>query len=274
MLYQLQAITLAVIPNLKRMKKVLVFATLVLVAAACSPRLNTAADVASATYTVSYGMCQGYCTTAITAQPESVLVERTARDGQAQPPQRDVQPITEAQWKELVALLDVPAFNKLDSVTGCPGCADGGIATLTLRGKGASLKTIRFEEENPPAAVAPFVQKLKTMVPNKDTTAGGPSAYPPKKEMQTVKYDVHQQSGTVKNYVCSRGCYQYIILWENKRLYDANMPEAFKQDGAQIIFSANYTGTKTMIKKPGATDVPEPDFEAENIRITGIEARN
>ena len=93
-----------------------------------------------------------------------------------------------------------------------------------------------------------------------------------------AQYDFNNQSAIIRNYVCSRGCYQFVIettvKGKKEKLYEANLGEAYKKDGLEIIFSGNYSSGKTEIKKPAPNDVPVRDFDATNITVKEIKAKN
>jgi hypothetical protein len=84
------------------------------------------------------------------------------------------------------------------------------------------------------------------------------------------------QKGTIHLYVCTRGCYQYVLETElGSKLYKLSpdvLDDAFKKDKLSIIFSGKTTGELVDINKPAPNDAPIFDFKApkvvlENIRV-------
>jgi hypothetical protein len=83
------------------------------------------------------------------------------------------------------------------------------------------------------------------------------------------------QKGIVHIYVCSRGCYQYVLETTIKekliRLSPDVMAEAFKKDNMAVVFSGKLTTEMVDIKKPAPNDVPILDFKAPKIMIENME---
>ena len=84
--------------------------------------------------------------------------------------------------------------------------------------------------------------------------------------------------------VCGRGRYQYVLKLpksvRNSVLYPVNLSEAMQKQaldhgtnnsaGLPVVFSGKLLKQKTQIKKPGATDVPEAGYKAQNVQLTAI----
>ena len=227
----------------------------------CSNKIGSIANISQISYSLEYGMCQGYCLTTYTITPNELVKISRSRDTASMPTKSETNSITTEEWNSLIHSIDAKNMDSMQDQYGCPGCADGGIATISISKKG-TIKSIRFEEENPPAEISELVTKIKNLIP--DVSANN-------LEPATQGGEFKSASGIVKNYVCSRGCYQYVILMGSRFLYDPKMTEAFQQDGLKIKFSAKLTGSKTEIKKPAPNDIPIRYFDAENITITQIE---
>ena len=239
---------------------------------ACNTNITNKAGKIS--YSVAYGMCQGYCVTMVEVTPIAITTNKSSdREPEKFPLQSDTKNITKEEWKQILNSYNWDDFQKMDSAYGCPGCADGGIATIAITNKNDS-KSIRFEEENVPPAIKPLVDLLKT----KTATMALSSINNVNQQPAMTAYDFHNLPATVKNYVCSRGCYQYVmeatLNGKKVRLYDDSLAETYKNDGQQIFISGNFTGGKTEIKKPAPNDVPVRDFDATNVVIKEIKAKN
>lgn len=77
-------------------------------------------------------------------------------------------------------------------------------------------------------------------------------------------------NGKIKVFVCSRGCYQYLLEHEGTYYFPDQLPEELKEDGKPVIFSGALQSTSTMVKKPAPNDAPVDDFKARNIKIASI----
>ncbi len=87
--------------------------------------------------------------------------------------------------------------------------------------------------------------------------------------------------------VCGRGCYQYVLKLpksaKNAILYPINLSDEMQKQamdygmnnpaGLPVIFSGKLMKQKTQIKKPSAADVPESNYQAQNVQITAIKGK-
>jgi hypothetical protein len=78
--------------------------------------------------------------------------------------------------------------------------------------------------------------------------------------------------GQIKVFVCTRGCYQYLLEVDGVFYSPNSLPETLKRDGQAVRFEGEPLDGTTTIYKPAPNDVPVPDFEAQNFNITNIEA--
>ncbi len=107
-----------------------------------------------------------------------------------------------------------------------------------------------------------------------------------KKEQQGIQVTAEQtadtilknQKGIIHIYVCSRGCYQYVLETEQNgkvlKLSPDVLNEAFKKDNLSVIFSGTLTKELVDVKKPSPNDVPVLDFKATKILIDDIKIEN
>jgi hypothetical protein len=82
------------------------------------------------------------------------------------------------------------------------------------------------------------------------------------------------QKGIVHIYVCSRGCYQYVLETKIKdkliRISPDVMDEACKKDNMAVVFNGKLTSEMVDIKKPAPNDVPILDFKAPKILMESM----
>lgn len=110
----------------------------------------------------SFGHCAGYCTDQLDVAGRRAHYERTAWRGPNEttpPPQRfdfDLAPTT---WEELAQLAAHAQIAALDSVIGCPDCADGGKEWIELT-VGGVTKRVAFGFGEYPASLAPLGKAL------------------------------------------------------------------------------------------------------------------
>ena len=107
-----------------------------------------------------------------------------------------------------------------------------------------------------------------------------------KKEQQGIQVTAEQtadtilknQKGIIHIYVCSRGCYQYVLETEQNgkvlKLSPDVLNEAFKKDNLSVIFSGTLTKELVDVKKSSPNDVPVLDFKATKILIDDIKIEN
>ena len=81
----------------------------------------------------------------------------------------------------------------------------------------------------------------------------------------------------IRIYICTRGCYQYLISIPSTSgdtlFYPINLSNDYKQtymDGVKIRLTADILSDMTQIYYPSPTDAPVPLFQVKNINITKI----
>ncbi len=98
----------------------------------------------------------------------------------------------------------------------------------------------------------------RTTVPVKERTPEQPSTA------------LDQQSGEIQVFVCSRGCYQYLVKTNGVLYAPIGLPPEYQVDKSAFIFSGQLQNDSTMINKPGADDRLVPDFKVRNLKINQI----
>lgn len=99
------------------------------------------------------------------------------------------------------------------------------------------------------------------------------------KTSDTKKFE--GKEGKIRIYVCTRGCYQYLISVPstsgNTLFYPINLSNDYKQpemDGLKITLTFDILSDMTQIYYPSPDDVPLPLFQVKNISITKIKNGN
>lgn len=85
------------------------------------------------------------------------------------------------------------------------------------------------------------------------------------------------KEGKIRIYVCTRGCYQYLISIPSTSgdtlFYPINLSNDYKQpemDGVKITLTFDILSDMTQIYYPSPNDIPLPLFQVKNISITKI----
>lgn len=82
------------------------------------------------------------------------------------------------------------------------------------------------------------------------------------------------QAGTVKLFICSRGCYQYLLetnlVGKSTLLYPDNLSDEFKVKDLAVRFSGTLRADSMDVLKPAPNDLPVLDFKARKITLEKI----
>lgn len=87
---------------------------------------------------------------------------------------------------------------------------------------------------------------------------------------QTALTTFDNASGKIKVFVCSRGCYQYLLEHGGVYYFPDHLPTELQEEDKPVIFSGTLQNDSTMVKKPAPNDAPVDDFKARNIKIASI----
>ncbi len=82
--------------------------------------------------------------------------------------------------------------------------------------------------------------------------------------------DFDNQAGQTQVFVCSRGCYQYLVKANGVLYAPVNLPPEYQVDQSAFLFSGTLQADSTMINKPGSDDRPVPDFKVRNLKINKV----
>lgn len=214
-------------------------------------------------YGTSFGECIGYCIRTIEVTDSNINLSKKGWNMEGKLLDQNMsETIDFTYWNSLIETLDFDAFLKLDSIIGCPDCADGGAEWIEIKKKDKTYK-VTFEYWNQPKTVSDLVGYLRTYMISANIESAKPATF--------SERTLINQQGTIKNFLCSRGCNQYLIecIQNEKKVYyfDQNLNTDFQTDGLLIQFNGVLQNDSTTINKPAPNDVPTPDFEARNISV-------
>lgn len=115
----------------------------------------------------SFGECLGYCATELYINGNDVTFKEFARGlSREMPPDRFfADSISVDEWNELVDSFEWDAFAALDSVLGCPDCADGGAEWIEVEYFGR-IKRVTFEFGESLEGLDAFVMKIRQIRQN------------------------------------------------------------------------------------------------------------
>jgi hypothetical protein len=106
----------------------------------------------------SFGMCVGYCMFEVVVRDGSATYTRMSRTPSQYPTTTQTVSLSEAEYESLRAAASSPAFRELQSVYGCPDCADGGAEWLEIDGKRVTLE---FRSDLEP--IRPLLQQVRAL---------------------------------------------------------------------------------------------------------------
>lgn len=94
----------------------------------------------------SFGECAGYCFNQIEISSKKIIISKKylGTDNKSFPDINKEETFSEAEWSNLVNLVDLNKFNSLKEVIGCPDCADGGAEWVEITNEN-NKKKVTFE---------------------------------------------------------------------------------------------------------------------------------
>ena len=114
----------------------------------------------------SFGECGGYCRTMLEVDSlDASFSEYSWGDTVHFPTKHQSAKLTPGDLQCLMSAVDSAAFMKLDSVIGCPDCADGGAEWIEIEGKGIR-KRITFEFGHSVDAIQHLIDKVRLLRAN------------------------------------------------------------------------------------------------------------
>lgn len=227
---------------------------------------NFSYDIDYIKYGTSFGECLGYCRNDISVKNSEIVFHKSGWDlGGILPEISDTATINSKYWKELIDNMNFDSFLKLDSIIGCPDCADGGAEWIEIKSKEKTYKVI-FEYRNEPDETKDYIGYLRTYMNTFQIDS-----------VETVDFNertIINQHGFIKNFVATRGSYQWLIGInsndETTYYYDKYLDNEYHEDNLKIEFNGVLEYDSTTINKPAPNDIPVPDFKVRNIRTFDI----
>lgn len=124
-------------------------------------KINSNADLEYIKYGTSFGECLGYCRKNIEITPSETVFEKSGWDQEGSLPTIKLSENTDVDfWQQLMDSIDFDAFVHLDSIIGCPDCADGGAEYIEIKLMDTLWKVV-FEYSNEPQEVQNYIELLR-----------------------------------------------------------------------------------------------------------------
>jgi len=123
------------------------------------PESEPAVSIRSGTF---FSMCSGYCLSEITINPVNAIYVEWSREPEKFPERSDIVDMGNREWQDLTAVVDMAELAALDSIIGCPDCADGGGEWIEVRSAGQS-KRIVFGYGATVEPIADLLQKVRAI---------------------------------------------------------------------------------------------------------------
>ena len=118
-------------------------------------------DIYQVSYGTSFGECLGYCFRHIDVSGMHIKFQKEGWDTKGILPDiRSSESIDSVSWSTLIESIDYEKFTSLDSVIGCPDCADGGAEWIEIFRGGGSKKVV-FEYLKEPDELSVTVEILR-----------------------------------------------------------------------------------------------------------------
>lgn len=125
--------------------------------AGCDDRELNTSDL-TINYGTSFGFCAGYCNRNVSMTASKVNFTKSGRDSVAKTCDRVN---SDEEWKGLIKSIDYSKFSKLDTIIGCPDCADGGAEWIEIKSGDKKHKVV-FEYGNAPKETEAYIEKLRS----------------------------------------------------------------------------------------------------------------
>lgn len=133
------------------MRTLFLFLAVISILAGC----NTAKEasktnsVLSIVHGTSFGHCRGYCIKEIHFSASSLDYKEVSRDTVNFPVKETTEKFTQSQLDELATQIDWKKWEALDSIIGCPDCADRGAEYLIISSEKGTKKVLYDAHSTP-----------------------------------------------------------------------------------------------------------------------------
>lgn len=149
------------------MRILLICAVLATLATGCKTPQNTTPPVVSQNGRVisilhgtSFGHCIGYCVKEERYQELSIQAMQFNRDSVSNPKKVSELPLSDGEFAELSALIDWNKWNQLETVIGCPDCADGGAEYIEIKTP-EGTRRVTFDAGSNPDGLQKLLDRLR-----------------------------------------------------------------------------------------------------------------
>ncbi len=112
-------------------------------------------------YGTSFGECVGYCSVTLQASENELTLIKSGWDEEL-PTLIYTRSMKSVLWDSLTSALLIENFDTLQSVYGCPDCADGGAEWIEISSNNLEHKVI-FEYGNEPEYLKEYVSLLRRL---------------------------------------------------------------------------------------------------------------
>lgn len=110
---------------------------------------------------ISFGHCVGYCNKELLiSNQELTYIQR--KNGNNPEEKKCIQPLSKEIYNEVLSQFDFKSFYLLDSVIGCPDCADGGAEWIEVK-SGSTIKRVTFEYNHAPGQFKVAVEQIRKL---------------------------------------------------------------------------------------------------------------
>ncbi len=234
---------------------------------ACEKKDTTLpSDVDYISYGTSFGMCRGYCNNSIQLSQSEIAYSRSGHDLEVLIPEETRREAIDPEfWNRIAEKVDFGSFSQLDTIIGCPDCADGGAEWIEISHKGNVHKVV-FEFRNEPGQVRGYIDYLRTFM---HTCATG----------SEEALDFHSRTlidriGIVRKFTTAPDSATWLVglkdgidtlyYYDPQLSYEHN--SEFRHDYLRIKFSGVLLYDSTDIGEPGE-NLPFEPFTARNLAI-------
>jgi hypothetical protein len=120
----------------------------------CSLLKNNDTKIIRVVHGTSFGHCRGYCIKEETYSKKEQQYEKRGWDANQTKALSWEFETKKQEFESLVKRIDLAKFNELDSIIGCPDCADAGAEYLIIETKTGSRKVVFDAYSSPPGIEA------------------------------------------------------------------------------------------------------------------------
>ena len=142
---------------MKAMGKFLLSVLLVTLFAGCDDKELNSSDL-TINYGTSFGFCIGFCNRSISIRESKIDFAKSGRDSATKVCDKAA---SNEEWNLLVKSIDYIKFSKLDTIIGCPDCADGGAEWIEIKSGDKKHKVV-FEYGHAPKESEAYIETLRS----------------------------------------------------------------------------------------------------------------